>query len=133
MVGPCLHGSLNGFIEGGERSRELADPLGVSNQGKPDRPLCGPHFLDALVVLKFLHLGQGGSSQVLHDDGDGTTLLLERGQDLPFTEEDGCAEGLVRELDEERGRVRICSLDVNMNNIDKKLLLYCRCLETFNL
>ncbi len=28
--------------------------------------------------------------------------------------------------------VRICSLDVNMNNIDKKLL-YCRCLETFNL
>ncbi len=26
--------------------------------------------------------------------------------------------------------VRICSLDVNMNNIDKKLLLYCRCLET---
>ncbi len=29
--------------------------------------------------------------------------------------------------------VRICSLDVNMNNIDEKLLLYCRCLETFNL
>ena len=26
--------------------------------------------------------------------------------------------------------VRICSLDVNMNNIDEKLLLYCRCLET---
>ncbi len=29
--------------------------------------------------------------------------------------------------------VRICSLDVKMNNTDKKLLLYCRCLETFNL
>ena len=29
--------------------------------------------------------------------------------------------------------VRICSLDVNMNNVDEKLLLYCRCLETFNL
>ena len=29
--------------------------------------------------------------------------------------------------------VTICSLDVNMNNIDEKLLLYCRCLETFNL
>jgi hypothetical protein len=29
--------------------------------------------------------------------------------------------------------VRICSLDVNMNNIDEKLLLYCRCLETFSL
>ena len=29
--------------------------------------------------------------------------------------------------------VRICSLGVNMNNIDEKLLLYCRCLETFNL
>ena len=29
--------------------------------------------------------------------------------------------------------VRICSLDVDMNNIDEKLLLYCRCLETFNL
>ncbi len=29
--------------------------------------------------------------------------------------------------------VRICSLDVKMNNIDEKLLLYCRCLETFNL
>ena len=29
--------------------------------------------------------------------------------------------------------VRICSLDVDMNNIDKKLLLYCRCLETFSL
>jgi hypothetical protein len=29
--------------------------------------------------------------------------------------------------------VRICSLDVNMNNIDEKLLLYCKCLETFNL
>ena len=29
--------------------------------------------------------------------------------------------------------VRICSLDVNMNDIDEKLLLYCRCLETFNL
>jgi hypothetical protein len=28
---------------------------------------------------------------------------------------------------------RICSLDVNMNNIDEKLLLYCRCLESFNL
>ncbi len=26
--------------------------------------------------------------------------------------------------------VRICSLDVNMNDTDKKLLLYCRCLET---
>ena len=26
--------------------------------------------------------------------------------------------------------VRICSLGVNMNNIDEKLLLYCRCLET---
>jgi hypothetical protein len=26
--------------------------------------------------------------------------------------------------------VRICSLDVNMNNSDEKLLLYCRCLET---
>jgi len=24
-------------------------------------------------------------------------------------------------------------IDVNMNNIDEKLLLYCRCLETFNL
>ena len=29
--------------------------------------------------------------------------------------------------------VRICSLGVNMNNIDEKLLLYCRCLEMFNL
>ncbi len=29
--------------------------------------------------------------------------------------------------------VRICSLDVNMNNTDEKLLLYCRGLETFNL
>ncbi len=29
--------------------------------------------------------------------------------------------------------VRICSLDVEMNNTDEKLLLYCRCLETFNL
>ncbi len=29
--------------------------------------------------------------------------------------------------------VRICSLDVKMNNIDEKLLLYCRFLETFNL
>ncbi len=29
--------------------------------------------------------------------------------------------------------VRICSLDVNMNNIDEKLFLYCRCLEMFNL
>ena len=29
--------------------------------------------------------------------------------------------------------VRICSLAVNMNNTDEKLLLYCRCLETFNL
>ncbi len=29
--------------------------------------------------------------------------------------------------------VRIWSLDVNVNNIDEKLLLYCRCLETFNL
>ena len=29
--------------------------------------------------------------------------------------------------------VRICSLDVNMNNIDEKLLLYCRCLESFSL
>jgi hypothetical protein len=29
--------------------------------------------------------------------------------------------------------VRIRSLDVNMNNIDEKLLLYCRCPETFNL
>ncbi len=29
--------------------------------------------------------------------------------------------------------VRICSLDINMNNIDEKLLLYCRCLETFSL
>ena len=28
--------------------------------------------------------------------------------------------------------VRICSLDVNMNNTDEKLLLYCRYLETFN-
>ncbi len=26
--------------------------------------------------------------------------------------------------------VRICSLDVNMNNTDEKLLIYCRCLET---
>jgi hypothetical protein len=26
--------------------------------------------------------------------------------------------------------VRICSLDVYMNNTDEKLLLYCRCLET---
>ncbi len=26
--------------------------------------------------------------------------------------------------------VRICSLAVNMNNTDEKLLLYCRCLET---
>ncbi len=26
--------------------------------------------------------------------------------------------------------VRICSLDVDMNNTDEKLLLYCRCLET---
>ena len=26
--------------------------------------------------------------------------------------------------------VRICSLDVKMNNTDEKLLLYCRCLET---
>ncbi len=26
--------------------------------------------------------------------------------------------------------VRICSLAVDMNNTDKKLLLYCRCLET---
>ena len=31
--------------------------------------------------------------------------------------------------------VRICSLDVEMNNTDEKLLLYCRCLEalTFSL
>ena len=29
--------------------------------------------------------------------------------------------------------VRICSLDVKMNNTNEKLLLYCRCLETFNL
>ncbi len=29
--------------------------------------------------------------------------------------------------------VRIYSLDVKMNNIDEKLLLYYRCLETFNL
>ncbi len=29
--------------------------------------------------------------------------------------------------------VRICSLDVKMNNTDEKFLLYCRCLETFNL
>jgi hypothetical protein len=29
--------------------------------------------------------------------------------------------------------VRICSLDVNMNNTYEKLLLYCTCLETFNL
>jgi len=29
--------------------------------------------------------------------------------------------------------VRICSLDVNMNNIAEKLLLYCSCLETFSL
>ncbi len=29
--------------------------------------------------------------------------------------------------------VRICSLDVKMNNTDEKLLLYCRCLESFNL
>ncbi len=30
--------------------------------------------------------------------------------------------------------VRICSLDVKINNnTDEKLLLYCRCLETFNL
>ena len=29
--------------------------------------------------------------------------------------------------------VRICSLDVNMNNTDEKLLLYCRCLETLTL
>ncbi len=26
--------------------------------------------------------------------------------------------------------VRICSLAVNMNNTDEKLLFYCRCLET---
>ena len=26
--------------------------------------------------------------------------------------------------------VRICSLAINMNNTDEKLLLYCRCLET---
>jgi hypothetical protein len=26
--------------------------------------------------------------------------------------------------------VRICSLAVDMNNTDEKLLLYCRCLET---
>ncbi len=29
--------------------------------------------------------------------------------------------------------VRIYSLDVERNNTDEKLLLYCRCLETFNL
>ena len=29
--------------------------------------------------------------------------------------------------------VRIYSLDVEMNNTDEKLLLYFRCLETFNL
>ncbi len=29
--------------------------------------------------------------------------------------------------------VRIYSLDVKINNTDEKLLLYCRCLETFNL
>ena len=29
--------------------------------------------------------------------------------------------------------VRICSLDVKMNNTDEKLLLYCGCLETLNL
>ncbi len=29
--------------------------------------------------------------------------------------------------------VRICSLAVNMNNTDEKLLLYCRCLETLTL
>ncbi len=31
--------------------------------------------------------------------------------------------------------VKICPLDVNMNNTDEKLLLYCRCLGTltFNL
>ena len=29
--------------------------------------------------------------------------------------------------------VRICSLDVKLNNTDEKLLLDCRCLETFNL
>ena len=29
--------------------------------------------------------------------------------------------------------VRICSLDDKMNNTDEKLLLYCRCLEMFNL
>ncbi len=29
--------------------------------------------------------------------------------------------------------VRICSLAVDINNTDEKLLLYCRCLETFNL
>ncbi len=29
--------------------------------------------------------------------------------------------------------VRICSLDVNMNNTGKKLLLYCRCLETLTI
>ena len=29
--------------------------------------------------------------------------------------------------------VRICSLDVKMNNTDENLLLYCRGLETFNL
>jgi hypothetical protein len=29
--------------------------------------------------------------------------------------------------------VMICSLDVKMNNTDEKLLLYCRCLEMFNL
>ncbi len=28
--------------------------------------------------------------------------------------------------------VRICSLDVNMNITDEKLVLYCRCLETLS-
>ncbi len=29
--------------------------------------------------------------------------------------------------------VRICSLGIKLNNTDEKLLLYCRCLETFDL
>ncbi len=81
--------SLYGFGNGGECSRELADFLGIGDQGEPDGPLSGPHFLDALVILQLLHLGQGGRSQVLHDDGDGTALLLERGQDRPFAKKDG--------------------------------------------
>ncbi len=36
-------------------------------------------------------------------------------------------------FDKKELRRSCTSLDVNMNNIDEKLLLYCRCLETFSL